>query len=77
MKASTARFLELMNKANAKIAAHETQREAELEGIGTDQVRVQRDAERRERLGQLRAIEHPRSRPKIANPVFGHINLGE
>ena len=75
MKTSTARFLELMNKANAQIAAHEAKKEAEREAMGTDPVRVERDAERRERLGQLRAVEHPRSRPHIANPVFGHVDL--
>lgn len=32
------------------------------EAVGTDSMREQRDAERRERLGQLRAREHPAGR---------------
>ena len=31
--------------------------------VGTDSVRDKRDQERRERLGQLRAREHPTKRP--------------
>lgn len=31
--------------------------------FGVDQTRLERDAQRRERLGQLRAREHPGKRP--------------
>ena len=76
MKESTARFLALMNAANATIAEYEAEERAAQEKIGTDQVREQRDAERRDKQGgTLRAREHPRSRPKNAHPVFGHVNL--
>lgn len=74
MKESTARFLASMNAMNDRIAADEAAVAEPKTDV--DPVRIERDAERRARLGQLRAIEHPRSRPKNAVPVFGHINLG-
>ena len=76
-KRDTARFLALMNAANNKIAEQEAQERAEQEAIGTDQFRIQRDAERRDKQGgTLRAREHPRSRPiKSLGSVFGHVDL--
>lgn len=50
----------LIDQLNAGRAA----RDVETDGYyGVDQARVKRDAERRERLGQLRAREHQGKRP--------------
>lgn len=68
---STAEFFRLMNEANERIAAAEAKKnEPDL-----DQVRLQKDAERRERYGQLRAREHTGKRPKQVRPIFGHVDL--
>lgn len=73
MKESTARFLASMNAMNNRIAEQEAAESTPKADI--DQFQLKRDAERREKQGQLRAREHPRSRPKHAHPVFGHIDL--
>lgn len=75
MKESTARFLASMNAMNNRIAADEAAVEAPKADV--DPVRVQRDAERRERLGQLRARVHPRKHTQTVYPVFGHVDLRE
>jgi hypothetical protein len=67
---STDDFLRLINEQNERIVAREVEKEASI-----DQVRLQRDQERRERWGQLRAREHPNKRPKQVHPVFGHVSL--
>jgi hypothetical protein len=68
---STEDFLRLLNEQNTAIAA----REAELlKDIPVDPVRVQKDQERREKWGQLRAREHPSKRPKQAHSVFGYVD---
>lgn len=63
-------YLQLLNEANARIAARTEEKEASV-----DQVRLQRDQARREKWGQLRAREHPNKRPKEVRPVFGHVSL--
>lgn len=41
-------------------------------GIDVDRTRLKRNAERRDRLGQLRAREHPGSRPNgMVHQFFG------
>lgn len=72
MKKNTAHFLATMNAMNNRIA-EEAAKPAPKADI--DQFQLKRDAERREKQGQLRAREHPRSRPKNAHPVFGHVDL--
>lgn len=75
-KRDTAKFLRLMNAANNSIA--ERAAEAAKPKTDVDSERLKRDAERRDKQGgQLRAREHPRSRPKNAHPVFGHVDLRE
>lgn len=54
-------------------AAMEVQEEIRVEA-GVDTMRVKRDAERRERLGQLRAREHESKRPKRVRPAFGFVD---
>lgn len=65
-RGSAANFLRLMNSQNEAIIAREKEAEAREEAAKPtpDLVRLQRDTERRERLGQLRA--RPRSRSKTA-----------
>lgn len=77
MKRNTAKFLELMNAANNRIAKREAAESAPK--VDIDQFQLKRDAERREKSadGTLRAREHPRSRPRDAHPVFGHVDLRE
>jgi hypothetical protein len=67
----TENFLRLLNESNARIAAMEAERQAVK---GLDEVRLQREQERREKWGQLRAREHQRSRHYQVNNVFGHNN---
>lgn len=71
----TAKFLRIMNEANERIAAREAE-EAQPQ-TDLDSERLKRDAERRERLGTLRAREHSSKRPRQAYPVFGHVELSE
>lgn len=68
----TARFLRLMNEENARIAAREA---ALLKEVPVDPVREQKDKERREKWGQLRAREHSSKRPMEVRSVFGHVDL--
>jgi hypothetical protein len=42
---------------------------------GEDPARAKRDAERRERLGQLRAREHSGKRPNHVRSAFGPVNM--
>lgn len=65
-----------MNKANEAIAAREAEEE-KYEAPQPDAVRLQRDAERRERLGQLRAREHRSKRPREVRNVFGKVDLSK
>jgi hypothetical protein len=67
----TESFLRLLNESNARIAAMEA---AKAEATRPDEIRLQREQERREKWGQLRAREHPRSRHYQVNNVFGHNN---
>lgn len=64
-----------MNEANNRIAAREAEEAAPKTDL--DSERLKRDAERRERLGTLRAREHPGKRPRQARNVFGFIDLGK
>lgn len=71
-KKDTQSFLDWMNELNDSIAA----RDKAGKEAGQDPERLKRDAERRERLGQLRAREHPASRRKQEkHNVFGHVDL--
>ena len=51
--------------------AEQTVEEVERFEFGVDQTRVQRQQERRERLGQLRAREHTGSRPQRVFELYG------
>ena len=73
MDESTKRFLDLMEKQNAFIAALEAERNPH--GVGEDPIRVQRDQERREKWGELRAREHTSHRPRQAMRVFPYVDL--
>lgn len=70
-------FLQLLNETNARIAEGLAQEQAEAEKNkkGVDPVRLQRDQDRREKLGQLRA--RPKSKRKTGHvrSVFGHVSL--
>lgn len=75
-RGSAAEFLKLLNEQNDRIAARLAAEEVKKQGIGVDPIRVQRDQERRSRLGQLRAREHSSRRPVRAfGSVFGHVKL--
>jgi hypothetical protein len=73
MDKSTERFLRLVNEQNARIAAAKA-REAALDKDRTDTIRLQREKERREKWGQLRAREHPSKHPARARRVFPYID---
>jgi hypothetical protein len=76
MARDTARFLQLMNEMNTRIAAREGLTPVSATFIG-DPVRVQKETERRKNSnGPLRARPRPRSRPIIARHVFGTPFMG-
>lgn len=68
----TESFLRLLNEQNKAIAARDA---ALLVEVPVDPVRQQKEQERREKWGQLRAREHPGSRPFEVRSVFGHTNM--
>lgn len=72
MKESTERFLRMMHEQNARIAAQEAKKEEES---GVDPIREQREKERREKWGQLRAREKPSRRPRQVRSVLPYIDL--
>lgn len=57
----------MMNTQNELIAAREAK---QAQDISPDYVRIQREKERREKLGQLRAREHPGKHPHRARHMF-------
>lgn len=65
----TAGFLQFMNGMNESIAAQDEVRDQRL-----DQVRVQRDAERRARLGRLRARPRTKHKTHRVRSVFGYVD---
>lgn len=73
-ESSTERFFRLMNEANTKIAEAEANTKPNKSEVG-DPVRLERMEARRERLGQLRARPHSRSKQKRVTNVFDHIDL--
>lgn len=70
MARDTAAFLRAMNERNAVIAA----REAKPPEV--DQIRIDREQERREKWGPLRAREHPSRRKNTGQvrSVFPYVN---
>jgi hypothetical protein len=59
----------LFDQLTAARAAMELE---EQQFIDVDRTRLERDVERRERLGQLRAREHPGKRPnRMVSRLFG------
>lgn len=66
---STERFLELLEKQNAAIAVRKAK---EAAGVGEDPIRLQREEERRDKFGQLRAREKPSRRQHRVRHIFGH-----
>lgn len=71
---STERFLRRMNEQNERIAAQDTVERTPA--TTRDPIREQRQAERREKLGQLRARTHSGKRVQKISNVLPHINLG-
>jgi hypothetical protein len=69
---STERFLRLLNEQNARIAAYNAEQE---QATTADPVRLQREQERREKWGTLRAREHPTRHPTRARRVSPYIDL--
>jgi hypothetical protein len=69
MGKDTERFLRMLNEQNARIAALNEERATLVPE--TDPVRLQREAERREKYGQLRAREQPSKRPRRVDQMFG------
>lgn len=72
MGKNTANFLRLLEEQNAVIAAQEAERKAQLPK--PDQIRLQREQERREKWGTLRARKHPGRRPVRSYNVFPHVD---
>jgi hypothetical protein len=69
VKESTRRFFDLIARPKQNFV--ETEKKVqEIRTVGEDQFRNDRDAARRERLGQLRARPHPNKRQRHATPVW-------
>lgn len=66
-------FLRLLNEENAAIATEESVKESKKPK--PDLVRHQREEERREKWGSLRAREQPSKRPRQARNVVPHVDL--
>lgn len=77
MDKDTESFLHMLNKQNESIAAREAKKEAEKEArkVPPDLIRLERDQERREKWGQLRAREQSNRRPRRSRRLFGFVDL--
>lgn len=73
----TQRFLRLVNEQNAQIAERKAKEAEADKKRGLDPVRIQKDAERREKLGQLRARPKPRRKTHKVSSVFPVVDLRE
>jgi hypothetical protein len=73
MDESTAEFLRVMNERNAAIAARQAREEAQTPK--PDELRLQRERERREKWDQLRARTHGGSRPVRTRRLYGYTDL--
>jgi hypothetical protein len=67
------RFLRWLNEQNAIVAKQAHDAQTQIPKV--DEIREQRQEERREKLGQLRARTHSGSRPKHSKNVFGYIDV--
>lgn len=76
MNKDTEEFLEALNKQNQAIADREAEKEKakEIAKPPPDLVRLQREQERREKWGQLRAREQPNKRPHRVRRLFPFSN---
>lgn len=75
-KKNTDEFLRLMNETNDVIAARASEAKIASQ-VGVDPIREQREADRREKFGQLRARPRPKKKTQHARSAFGGIWLGE
>lgn len=74
-KGDASSFLKFLNEQNERIVARLAEEKAQKPG--EDPVRLQRDQERREKWGTLRAREHPGRRPHRVHSLFGYMNMNE
>lgn len=65
---STSDFFQFLDKQNAARAEEKAQKK-----FGMDRIRLQRETQRRERLGTLRARPRPRSRPVTGRVIRGYM----
>jgi len=70
----TAEFLRIMNERNAAIAAREAEK-GRPEEPSEDPIRLQREKERREKYGELRAREHSGKRGRQVRTLWGYQDL--
>lgn len=75
MREETKKFLELLEAQNQAIFREQEAERAAKEAIKPDPVRLQRDEDRREKYGQLRARETPSNRPRRVRRLFGYSDL--
>jgi hypothetical protein len=73
MKEDTQKFLEIINAQAERFQAREAEK-TQPSGVGFDPIRVQREQERRDKLGQLRAREKSGKRPHRARSVFPRVD---
>lgn len=71
MARDTQKFLEILEAQNRRVAAREVKAAEEA----VDPIREQREQERRDKWGQLRAREKPGKRPHRARSIFGYTDV--
>jgi hypothetical protein len=76
-RGSATDFLARLNEQNERIAARKAEEEKKASERTPDEVRLQRDQERRDKWGQLRAREHPSKRPMRARTISEGSDLGQ
>jgi hypothetical protein len=75
VRSDTKRFLELIERQNQAIFDREEAKKKAAHHVEPDLVRLQREKERREKYGTLRAREQPSKRPVRARRLFGFTDM--
>lgn len=73
MTRDTDEFLRVLNAQNDRLAAMKTEEQAPVHGV--DEMRLQRNQERREKWGKLRARPRPSRRPRRARSRWDTVDI--
>jgi len=75
MDKDTEAFLRTLNKQNEGIAAREAKKEVRASEPNLDPIRIQREKDRREKWGQLRAREQPGNKSRRSSRSSDYVPL--